>query len=65
MKADISKIINLMYRQGMNQVQLSAACGVPCATVNAIIKKRRNPSIATLGKIAGGLGCEPGDLLEV
>lgn len=64
MKADVSRIVDYMCEKDLSQSELADACGLTRSTVNAIIRKRRNPSIRTIGKIAGAIHCRPSEIIE-
>lgn len=65
MKANKSKIIDLMCEKEMNQGQLAKSCGVRTATITEILRGKRNQTITTINKIAAGLGCPPSEIMEV
>ena len=65
MKANKSKIIDLMCKRNMSQAQLARISGVRTATITALLKGNQNPTIKTINKIALGLNCQPSDIVEV
>lgn len=49
----------------MTQAELVRRSGVSATIVNRMVKNHaRQVSLATLGKLAAVLGCEPGDLID-
>ena len=48
MKANKRKIIDLMCEKGLTQEQLARGCGARDATISAILKGQREPTIKTI-----------------
>lgn len=49
----------------MSQAELATRSGVSPTIINRMVKNHaRQVSLATLGKLAAVLGCEPGDLIS-
>ena len=52
------RIVEARMAQGMTQVELAEACGMKPANLCRLENGNGNPSVATLNKIAQGLGCK-------
>ena len=65
MKANKGKIIDLMCEKGLTQEQLARGCGARDATISAILKGQREPTIKTINNIAMCLNCSPSEIVEV
>ena len=50
------KIVEARMAEGMTQVELAEACGMKPANLCRLENSNGNPSVATLSKIAHGLG---------
>ena len=50
------KIVEARMAEGMTQVELAEACGMKPANLSGLENGNGNPSVATLSKIAHGLG---------
>ena len=54
----MNRIVEARMAQGMTQVELAEACGMKPANLCRLENGNGNPSVATLNKIAQGLGCK-------
>lgn len=52
----MKKIVEARMAQGMSQAELAKACGMKPANLCRLENGNGNPSVATLSKIAHGLG---------
>lgn len=59
-----ANIRRLRTAADLTQEELSARSGVDLASVGRIERGLRDPGVRTLARLAGGLGCEPADLLR-
>lgn len=57
-------LINLMAKQGWTIAELSEKADVGTVTLNRILKHGARAQLATIGRLAEALGCEPSYLLE-
>lgn len=61
----MNKIRTVRLEKLMTQKQLACYAGISQSYLNELEKgKKKNPSISTLNKIAGGLNVQVNDLLE-
>ena len=58
------KLMNLIAKQGWTIAELSEKADVGTVTLNRILKHKTRAQLATIGRIAEALGCEPSYLLE-
>lgn len=63
MKADKKKLVLAMARACMNTADVVKKTGMPEATVKNVISGR-SVTPRTFGKLAHGLGVDPGDIIE-
>ncbi len=62
MKVNVCKILNLMYEKELTQRELAEKSGVSRNSIGKILKRKQEPLISTVGKIADCLGCSVSDL---
>lgn len=55
--------LNLFAKSGMTIDELAERAGVGAVTINRILKHRKKAQLATIGRLASALGCEPSYLL--
>lgn len=60
----LAELLNQHDPEPMTQTELASRSGVSPTIINRMVKNHSGQvSLATLGKLAAVLGCEPGDLI--
>lgn len=63
-KAFGRRVRELRLKQGLTQESLAEAAGVHTTFISNVERGYRVPSVPTLLRLAGGLGVEPGKLVD-
>lgn len=56
--------LNLFAKSGLTIEELAQKAGVGTVTINRILKHGKKAQMATIGRLANALGCEPEYLLK-